>query len=108
THAAYISTDPASTPNGDTGFVTKYNSTGSVVYSTYLGGTGLSNPQSIAVDGAGDAYIGGDAGANFIPLVSPIAGTHAADPDNAFLVELKPDGSAPLFATFLATSTAPN
>ncbi len=41
-------------------FVTRFNPTGSaLVYSTYLGGSGLDVGSSIAVDGSGNAYVTG-------------------------------------------------
>ena len=41
-------------------FITKLNATGSVLaYSTYLGGSSTDGAESVAVDGAGDAYVTG-------------------------------------------------
>ena len=50
-----------STFNGATDvFVTKLNVAGSgLVYSTFLGGSGIDGGQAIAVDGSGDAYVTG-------------------------------------------------
>ena len=40
-------------------FVTKLNATGTLVYSTYLGGNRLDNGHAIAVDASGNAYVTG-------------------------------------------------
>ena len=48
-------------------FVTKLNATGSaLLYSTFLGGSGVDQAHAIALDGTGNAYVTGDtASANF-------------------------------------------
>src|SRR5204863_3474283 len=40
-------------------FVAKINATGSLVYSTYLGGSGVEAANAIAVDQSGNAYVTG-------------------------------------------------
>jgi len=51
------------------GFVCKLGLTGSnLVYSTYLGGSGEDQMSNIAVDAAGNAYIGGQTGSTDFPL----------------------------------------
>jgi hypothetical protein len=101
THAALIPTDPATQTQGNgsvgSGFVTKFDPNGAIVYSTYLGGTDADSAQSITVDGAGDAYIAGSSGANF-PQVNPLPADQAQG--GAYLGKLKADGSALLFSTF--------
>src|SRR4029077_9502644 len=54
-------------PGSRSAFVTKLNSTGtSILYSTYLGGSGHDQGNGIAVDSSGDAYVTGDVtSANF-------------------------------------------
>ena len=47
-------------------FLTKLNSTGTaLIYSTFLGGTGLDVGIEVAVDSAGNAYVTGEAGPGF-------------------------------------------
>jgi uncharacterized protein (TIGR03437 family) len=60
------------TPSGySTGFVAKFSSdAGKPVYATYLGGS--SSAYGIAVDSAGNAYVGGVSGSNDFPIRSGI------------------------------------
>jgi len=108
THAAYLANNPASpvmpgqAPN-TSGFVTKFDATGTIVYSTYLGGGDASAVNAIAVDSAGDAYLGGYGGTNF-PQLHPLPGNSAG----AFLAKLKADGSGLLFSTFYGDGAAAN
>jgi hypothetical protein len=52
-------------------FVTKLTADGSgVIYSTYLGGSGLAQGWAIAVDSAGSAYVTGAAGSNSFPTTA--------------------------------------
>jgi len=73
------------TGGGTEAFVTKLNPAGSaLVYSTYLGGSAGAVGYAMALDGTGDAYVGGTAN----------AGSTAA-----FAAELNPAGSAVLADT---------
>jgi hypothetical protein len=56
---------PAAVGGGDA-FITKLTPTGGLIYSTYLGGSAKDEGMAIALDGAGNAYIGGStSSANF-------------------------------------------
>ncbi|MDI3282200.1 SBBP repeat-containing protein [Polyangium sp. 15x6] len=96
-------------------FVTKLNVSGSsLVYSTYLGGSGSEDAMDIAVDAAGYAYIVGrtDPPPNGVGLPFPttpgayqrIYGNPSYDSD-VFVTELIPSGSAPYYSTLLGGST---
>ena len=85
-------------------FVAKVNFTGTtLLYSTYLGGAKADVGQSIKVDGSGNAYIAGYTFSSDFPLANPVQGTNAGTV-NAFVTELKPDGSPPLFSTYFGGS----
>jgi hypothetical protein len=49
-------------------FVTKLGPTGSIIYSTYLGGAGFDQSHGIAVDKRGDAYVGGSTCSTDFPV----------------------------------------
>ncbi|HTV56516.1 MAG TPA: SBBP repeat-containing protein [Terriglobia bacterium] len=84
-------------------------------YSSYLGGSTTDQGNGIAVDSSGDAFVVGYTQSSDFPLVNPtqttlgITGgstcgtTTCAD---AFVTEMNPAGSQPLFSTFLGGSGA--
>lgn len=78
------------------GFLAKLNSTGALVYSTYLGGTAHDEAVALTVDGAGAAYVAGNTRSADI---STTAGAFGGDRDG-FLVKVGPTG-APLYSTYL-------
>ena len=85
-------------------FLTKLSADGStIVYSTYIGSGGT--PAAVTVDAAGNAYVTGAAQASgFITTPYSFMSTSAVDPyaTNAFVLKVAPDGSKPVWATFLA------
>ena len=81
-------------------FVTKMSPTGTVSYSTFLGGNGWDQAQAIAGDQAGNAYITGYTDSKNFPLQNPIQPELNFGYD-AFVTELNASGSALVFSTFL-------
>jgi hypothetical protein len=102
-----------STANG-TAFVSKLNSAGtSLVYSTYLGGTGGSNPgnfgdvgQAIAADGSGNAYVTGYTYSTDFPTAYALQSSNhnTTSGDTAFVSKLSASGSALVYSTYLGGS----
>jgi hypothetical protein len=97
-------------------FVAKLSPLGaSLAYSTYLGGSGFDFGWSIAVDGAGDAFVAGGTNSLDFPTdastgnfqggsctTGNISGTkHTFNCPNAFLTEIGPAGSTMPFSTYL-------
>ena len=91
-----------------TGFVTKLNATGStLLYSTYLGGSGGDVAKGIAVDGSGDAYVTGYTWSADFPTANPIQVTNRSRSDpatNGFVSEINTSGSALVYSTYLGGS----
>lgn len=81
------------------GFVTKFNSSGSIVYSTFLGGALDDAAGSIAVDSGGAAYILGQTYSADFPLYSPAQPLNHGNGD-AFVMKFDSGGS-PVYSTFL-------
>lgn len=80
--------------------VTKLNPTGSaIVYSTFIGGNLIDNPDAMTVDDAGNAYITGFTRSANFPLKNAVQ-PQLRDPD-AFVTKLNPSGSDLVFSTFL-------
>ncbi len=102
-------------------FVTKLNATGSaLIYSTYLGGSGVCNANGESglcqgdfghiayVDSSGNAYLSGYAFSNNFPTTTVAfqstnnaAGNHTS---NAFITKLNATGSGLLYSTYLGGS----
>jgi hypothetical protein len=90
---------------GGIAFVTKLSPDGSsLVYSTYLGGTGSDFGIGIAVDSTGAAYVTGNTNSTDFPLKNPIQGS-PGDPGlllgDVFVSKLSADGSSLLLSTYL-------
>jgi hypothetical protein len=94
-----------STYGGDTdAFVTKLNPAGStLLYSTYLGGTGFEAGAAIAVDGTNNAYVTGQTSSSDFPTASPTQSANGGNND-AFVSELSSSGSQLVFSTYLGGS----
>ena len=87
-------------------FVTKIDSGGQVVFSTFLGGNGGDVAQGVAVDGDGYIYVTGFTDSTNFPTPFGFQTEHADDIDasdgnDAFLVQLSHDGLALLYGTYL-------
>jgi hypothetical protein len=91
------------------GFVSKFNATGGLVYSTYLGGSGGAGIGGIAVDTSGNAYVSGATSSKDFPTTAgafqtslatlPIGGA------DGFVVKLNASGSALVYSTYLGGAT---
>jgi len=60
---------------GTDAFVAKFNSAGTIVFSTFLGGSGNEHAAGIAVDSLGSMYVAGGTSSTNFPVVSPVQGT---------------------------------
>jgi hypothetical protein len=68
-------------------FATKVSAAGALVYSTYLGGSGVDIANAVAVDWSGSAYIAGYTYSTDLLAVNALQSTNAGDCD-AFLAKL--------------------
>ncbi|MCC7431762.1 SBBP repeat-containing protein [bacterium] len=88
-------------------FVSKLNSTGTgLSYSTFIGGSDSDRAYSLAVDGSGNAYIGGGTYSTNFPTTSGAfdtsqnGGSYTTNSD-AFVSKLNSTGSSLVFSTYL-------
>ncbi len=86
-------------------FVTKIDPTGgNVVYSTYIGGSGLDRGDGVALDSNGNAYVVGrvgDTSVNFPTTAGALAQTYRGGDFDGVLFKLNAQGNALVYSTFL-------
>jgi uncharacterized protein (TIGR03437 family) len=106
TPGAFQPAPPPANPNGS-GVVAKLNASGSaMLYATYLSGNGLSIPQGIGIDAAGDAFVAGFTQAADFP-VTPGAfqtGYFPSAEYMEFVTKLNPQGTGLVYSTFLGAT----
>jgi uncharacterized protein (TIGR03437 family) len=103
-------------PNGtgpcSNAFIAKLSPSGSVVWATYLGGSGPDDAHTIAVDSAGNVWVAGETvSPNFPTTAGAISRTFHGEIDlgplrfgDAFVAKLDPTGSHLLYSTYLGGS----
>ncbi len=83
-------------------FVAKLNPAGSsLVYSTYLGGSGLDEAYAIAINAAGNAFVTGRAGSSNFPLTAGAYQPGYRGNYDVLVTRLNPAGSSLEFSTLL-------
>ncbi|MFC2084795.1 SBBP repeat-containing protein [Bacteroidota bacterium] len=91
------------------GFVTKFNSSFEMVYSTYLGGYGREIARTLICDNDGNAYVGGLTTSQDFPTKSAFQSTHGGGPysnslwyknHDGFITKISPDGSEMILSTY--------
>lgn len=94
-------------------FIAKFSPAGDkLIYATYFGGSGTDDSADLAVDGSGNAYIAGRTTSPDFPLAASYQKSCSADATSAtgaclstaFVTELKADGSALAYSTYLGGS----
>ena len=75
-----------------------------LLYSTYLGGSGIEQGLGIAVDAAGQAYVTGQTDSTNFPTATPVQATYGGDYD-AFVTKLSASGTSLLYSTYLGGSS---
>lgn len=94
-------------PGGYNTFVSALAPNGaSLIYSTYLGGSGDDRGTGLALDGLNDVYISGYTASSDFPVTSGVVQPKLAGLANAFVSELNPAGSALVYSTYLGGSGA--
>jgi hypothetical protein len=72
-----------------------------LVYSTYLGGSGLDQAQGIAVDSSGNAYVTGSTSSPDFPMANPSQVRYGGAGSDAFVTKLSASGNALVYSTHL-------
>jgi hypothetical protein len=83
-------------------FVTKLDSSGAVIYSTFLGGSGAETAQRMAIDAAGNVYLTGSTTSADFPTT---LNAYNTTPQSAsFVTKLDPTGQSLVYSTYLPES----
>lgn len=99
------------------GFVAKIDPTGSsLIYSTYLGGSGEDHVNGIAIDSSGDAYLAGQTNSANFPVKGGFEAQYTAASCGSalsntpcfegFVSELNPTGTALIYSSYLGGTAA--
>ncbi|MDI9617653.1 SBBP repeat-containing protein [Methanothermobacter sp.] len=94
-----------STPNYD-GFVMKINPAGGLIYSSYIGGTGLDAAWFITVDSDGCAYVTGQTNSMDFPVTEDAYQKANAGSDDVFIIKIDPSGKRLLYSSYLGGRSA--
>jgi len=90
------------------GFITELNPTGSgLIYSTYLGGTGIDRVNAIVLDSLGDAFVTGATQSTDFPITSGVfqPTCDCSLTSDAFVTEINPTGSSLIYSSYLGGSS---
>ncbi len=82
-------------------FVTKLDASGTLLYSTFIGGTAIDVAEGIAVDATGTAYLTGYTNSTDLPAAS---NSYRGGLFDAFYVALAPAGNALVFSRYVGGS----
>ena len=89
-------------------FISKLSPNGqTLLYSTYIGGSGSDEGRAIALDSSGNAYITGYTYSANFPLQNAFQPAYGGNGD-AFVTALSADGSSLLYSTYLGGSNIEN
>jgi hypothetical protein len=91
-------------PGGQDGFVTKLDTNGAIVFSTYLGGSDSDSLTTIAVDGSANVYVGGTSSSTDFPVINALQ-PNLQGTNSAVIAKLNSSGSSLLFSTYLGGGT---
>ncbi len=88
-------------------FLVKLNADGAVIFSTYLGGSGEDGANAIAVDAAGNIYVGGATASTDFPVFRALQG-NAGGSGDGFIAQIAGDGSRVLYASYVGGAVLTN
>jgi MYXO-CTERM domain-containing protein len=104
TNFPIVSAFQSTLAGGVDAFVTEVSPAGSLVHSTYLGGSDDDEAHAMAVDGAGAAYIVGITDSSDFPTQVPLQAANASNGYTGFVSKLDASGSSLAYSTYLGGS----
>jgi hypothetical protein len=85
-------------------WVAKLDPSGSIVYSTYYGGSSFENGDALALGPGGEVYISGATGSTDLPGINGVQRVHAGGFSDGFVATIAADGASVQYATYLGGS----
>jgi Beta-propeller repeat len=85
-------------------WVAKLDPFGSIVYSTYYGGSSFENGDALALGPGGEVYISGGTGSTDLPGVNGVQRAYAGGFSDGFVAKVAPNGGSIQYATYLGGS----
>ena len=85
-------------------WVAKLDPSGSIVYSTYYGGSSFENGDALALGPGGEVYISGGTGSTDLPGVTGVQRANAGGFSDGFVAKIAADGASVQYATYLGGS----
>jgi hypothetical protein len=83
-------------------FISKFNPVGTLLYSSYFGGTGLDTGRDVAFDSNNNYIIIGHTTSSDFPVtLDAFQGTFGGGTDDVFITQISEDGQTLLYSTFL-------
>jgi hypothetical protein len=82
-------------------FITRFNATGGLVFSTFLGGNGFDSAEAAAFDPAGNIIVAGTTQSTNFPVTPGAFQTAFAGSFDGFIVRLDPTGARLTYGTYL-------
>ena len=95
--------------HGQNVVISKISPNGTLLYSTYIGGTGVDAPSGLAVDSQGVAYFAGVTTSTNYPLTASAYQTHVTSNSNNlayFITRLSPDGSSLEYSSLYGSTSS--
>lgn len=91
-----------SAPDHGDAFVAKLSPDGvTLVFSTYLGGSGHDQARSVALDAAGSIHVAGVTRSPDFPTLNAIQAEHGGGNSDLFVAKIAPNGGTLVYSTFL-------
>jgi uncharacterized protein (TIGR03437 family) len=91
----------SATGGSNDAFAASLSSTGALLYSTYLGGSGDESGYAIAIDSAGAAYVTGETTSQDFPMANSLQKDFGGGNGDIFIAKLSPDGTSLVYSTYL-------
>jgi Malectin domain/Beta-propeller repeat len=87
------------------GWLTELSPTGTLVYSTYIGGSGGDAVRGAKIDSGGNIYLTGNTTSTNFPILNAIQPTYGGGANDAWVAKLNPSGSSLIYSTYLGGSS---